>query len=340
MDGRSVHALPASYIDSAPAHRQSVASPLGEPRRRPAAAAARGRPRFTFPCKWATRLIFHTGLIVGRDMTETVRSVVHAWECDLVQHFTTAYYFRGLSSATAATLALLGIETNATLPPRTDACWTRFVKELRAGDAYHIESGVVEAEGDGVKLGHKVFNSETGDLCTTFLQSLQVGASPRPPEPTIPWEETQPQRQVRIDEGATWLRTAAGIVRPEDVDWSGRLDLTTLIHYTSDANVQFQNMIGMTSSYMRTNQVGYSTAEYQLTLHEALPESGTLVEVKSTLAHVGRSSLWFMHEVFDRESNRRLASLAQLGVHLDLVSRRPSAIPDEIRSRIDRLRAS
>src|SRR5437762_13527113 len=36
----------------------------------------------------------------------------------------------------------------------------------------HIESGVVGVEPAGLVLGHKVFNSETGEVCTTVEQRV------------------------------------------------------------------------------------------------------------------------------------------------------------------------
>lgn len=267
-------------------------------------------------------------------MIETVRSIVHAWECDSVQHFTTAYYFRALSSATAMMSRTLGLESEEATEPWTRACWTKFTKELRAGDAYHMTSGVIAVQDDAVQLGHKLFNSETGDICTSFVQTIATSHRPRGALAQIEWEERTPQRQVLVKPDAKSFRTSGGVVRPEDVDWSGRLDLSTLIHFASDANVQFQNRIGMTSSYMRENKAGFSTAEYQLTVHEPPPRSGVSVEVKSTLAHIGRTSLSFVHDLYEAEGGRKLASLAQLGVHLDLVSRRPSPVPDQIRSRV------
>ena len=43
-----------------------------------------------------------------KDWTETCRSSVAAWECDVFAHLTIAYYFDRLADATAAMLAELG----------------------------------------------------------------------------------------------------------------------------------------------------------------------------------------------------------------------------------------
>lgn len=268
-------------------------------------------------------------------MIETVRSIVHAWETDLVQHFTTAFYFRAMSTASAIMLDRLGVPLRDDYPP-TRFVWARFFRELRAGDAYHVASGLIGGENGHLRLGHNLFNSETGDLCTRFVQLIEAEAPAGGSGDgnAIEWDASEPDRKARAREDARWAVTSAGLVRPEDADRFGRLDFTSLIHLASDANVQFQNMIGMTSSYMRESRIGFSTAEYQLTVHGELPPIGTPLQTRSALAHLGRTSLSFVHEVFDRRVERKLLTLAQLGVHLDLVARRPSPVPDHIRARI------
>src|SRR5690606_28093958 len=86
-------------------------------------------------------------------MIETVRSVVHPWECDAVEHFTTAYYYRAFGWAGWHLLQRLGHDAAAIAALRPVNCRTRFLQELRAGDAYHITSGIVEAGGGALVLG-------------------------------------------------------------------------------------------------------------------------------------------------------------------------------------------
>jgi len=268
-------------------------------------------------------------------MQETVRSVVKTWELDALEHFTTAFYYRALSTATMRMTALLGYQPCSRAAPWTEYSWTKFLRELRAGDAYHVTSGLIEADATSCTLGHRLVNSETGALCTTFLQRLS-----RPPRfngrlDCIEWPDDEPERRASLAEAARWVPASTTVVRPEDLDAAGRLDLSALIHFTSDANVQFQNALGMTSSYMRDNRIGYSTAEYQLSLRTAPPPVGTALEIRSTIAHLGRSSLWFVHDIFDASEDIPLGRLTQMGVHLDLVARRPSPVPAAIRERAE-----
>lgn len=265
-------------------------------------------------------------------MIETYRSIVHAWECDSVDHFTTAYYFAAFGSAEWNLLQRVGLDAGgiAALEPRS--CRTRFMHELRAGSPYHIVSGVLDAgPGPGpskARLGHLLFNSETAELSATHLQDYSGKIAATEP---IEWPDEKPIEAIDFDSLDKWSPTAANVVHPRDLDHTGRMNLSTLIHYGSDANVQFQNRIGMTSSYMHEHLIGFATMAYQIELGGLPREPGAIVEIESALAHIGRSSLRFAHRVLDGRSRAPIATLAQFGVHFDRQARRPAEIPDQIR---------
>lgn len=264
---------------------------------------------------------------------ETIRSVVNTWDCDAVEHFTTAAYFKKLSSSSLRMLKLLGIALDDPVIPWTEMCRARFLNELRVGDVYHMRAGVVEMEADFVVLGHQLFNSESGELCTTFLQKLTGGVNHDGSGLRIEWDDREPSRKPDRDRASLWLPSSASIVRPDEVDWAGRFDLGALINQLSAANIQAQTAIGMSPSYMRCNRKGYSTAEYQLQIFAMPPGAGVQMESKSAVVQLGRTSIWFVHELYDSENKKLFARLAQLGVHLDLDSRRPSPLPEAIRER-------
>ena len=258
-------------------------------------------------------------------MIETYRSIVHAWECDSVDHFTTGYWFAGFDSASCHLLQRLGLDPAAIAALEPTACRARFMRELRAGEAYHIVSGTL----DGSRLGHLLFNSETAELCAT--QAVTFSGSIGRAEP-IDWPEERPMEEVNFDKLALWSPTAANTVQPHDLDQSGRLSLSTLIHRCSDANVQFQNRIGMTSSYMHEKRIGFATMAYRIGLGSLPRHPGAIIGIESALAHIGRSSLSFAHRVVDGLSRAPIATVAQFGVHFDRTSRRPAEIPASIRA--------
>jgi len=87
---------------------------------------------------------------------------------------------------------------------------------------------------------------------------------------------------------------------------------------------------GWTSQYEAERQIGFSTFEMQLDLADP-PRSGTLIDTQARLAHIGRSSVHIVHQILDPVTGQTFATMHQLGVHLDKVARRPSAIADHIK---------
>jgi acyl-CoA thioesterase FadM len=263
---------------------------------------------------------------------ETIRGVVHAWECDAVEHFTTSAYFKKLSSSAGRILKLLGTVLDDPLIPWTSKCRARFIRELTVGSVYHMTAGVVEERNGSLILGHRLFNSETGELCTTFLQEVSPGARGDTSQLMMSWDDRESERRPDADKASSWLQSSALIVRPDQADWSGRYELGAIIEQFTAANIQAQNAIGMSPSYLRSKRKGFSTAEYQLEIFKMPPGIGTYMVSKSAVVHVGRTSLWFVHELYNQDDNQLFARLGQLGVHLDLDTRRPDPLPDGIRT--------
>jgi len=272
-------------------------------------------------------------------MTETLRSIVHPWECDAVDHFTTGFYFAAYSAAQAHLFRLLGYSTGDIAALRPAACRTTFKRELAAGDAYHIDSGVIAHDPAHLRIGHKLYNSETSDLAATHEIAFTGDVTrPRPNAP-IDWAEEEAGREVDFGALSGWSRTAQTLVRPEHLDTTGRVDLGALILHASDANVQFQNRIGMTSSYMRAEKIGFATFAYRITLHDLPREPGTVLKTESAVVQLGRSSLWFAHRVTDGLTGAGIADVAQFGVHFDRRARASAPIPERIREQAQRLMA-
>ena len=109
---------------------------------------------------------------------ETYRGTVCRWEVDNVDHFTVAFYFARFEDATLHLLHAIGLDPAAlagagrasiTLDSRV-----RYQRELRVGDVLHIASGVIEVDDGGLVIGHHVFDSADGTLCTTVEQRVAV----------------------------------------------------------------------------------------------------------------------------------------------------------------------
>lgn len=264
-------------------------------------------------------------------MPEALRSTVHPWECDSVDHFTTGFYFAAYSAAQSHLFRLLGYTTDDVAALRPVACRTIFKQELAAGDVYHIESGVLAHDPAHLRIGHRLYNSETNDLAGIHVVAFEGDVTRPRPDAPIDWAEEEAGREVDFAVLSGWSTTAQTLVRPEHLDATGRLDLSALILHTSDANVQSQNRVGMTSSYMREEEIGYATFAYRITLHDLPREAGTVLKTESAVVHLGRSSLWFAHRVTNGLSGAAIADVAQFGVHFDRRARASAPIPERIR---------
>lgn len=264
-------------------------------------------------------------------MTETLRSVVHPWECDAVDHFTTAYYFAAYSAAQGHLLRRLGHADNDLAALRPVACLATFRQELAAGDPYHIESGVLSHDPKHLRIGHRLYNSETQDIAATLAVELQGDVSRPGEEASLHWTEGEPGEEIDFSSFSRWTRTAQSDVHVRDLDRTGRLGLSALIHHASDANVQFQNAIGMTSSYMRAQKIGFATFGYRIRLHDLPQAPGAVMRCDSALARMGGSSLWVAHRVTDALTGAGIADVAQFGVHFDRRARKSAPLPERIR---------
>src|ERR1700748_2064378 len=95
--------------------------------------------------------------------TETYRGAVPPWQCDVTEHFTIAYYFDRLEEAQANLTDTLDIGPL----PRKGRIEARFIRELREGASFHVESAPLGFE-NGLRLGHRFVDSANGEPVTWF----------------------------------------------------------------------------------------------------------------------------------------------------------------------------
>jgi acyl-CoA thioesterase FadM len=262
---------------------------------------------------------------------ETYRGTVFRWEVDHNDHFTVAYYLARLADAGRTLLHVLGVG-----PSPTVDCYIRYQHELRVGDIMHVESGVIGVEGESLLLGHKLYETAAGNLCTTVEQRVatKLGAETRRAAEArkVAWDG--PAREARPrPPGLDGLRDAArDIVKPEEVDVTGQLGLPAAVQRFSASNAHVLAAFGLTPAYMRDQRRGFSTFEFQLGMGGEVRAGDPLV-VRSGLVHVGSSSLRILHVMLDERTGAEVASLQQSGVHFDQDRRRPTPLPENLRAR-------
>ena len=113
------------------------------------------------------------------------------------------------------------------------------------------------------------------------------------------------------------------------------MSLSAHVHRFSAAGQQFLTSIGMTGDYMHQSRRGFSTLALDLRV-EAAAMADDRIDVHTSIAHLGNTSLSYLHRM-NRADGCEIASLLQVGVHLDLDARRPTAMPSAIRDAISKL---
>lgn len=266
---------------------------------------------------------------------ETYRGVVAPWECDVVEHFTIAYYFDRLADAVALLGRALGLpelESAENCPCRMEL---RFLKELRAGSSFHILSGPLAVEQNELRLAHRFVDSASGESLTWVEQKIPLSAlTPQLGEKIagrlVSWEgpalEARPEPKTL--EG--FRVTARDRVKPADLNANGSLTWAGFVHRFACGLLQALAAIGVTAEYTQEKRRAYSTFELKLAVSH-LPRLGAGILVEGGILYLGGSSLRFLHRMTDAESGEELARLGQFGVLLDLDARRPARWSPEIR---------
>jgi len=273
------------------------------------------------------------------DWIETYRGTVSAWECDIVEHFTIAYYFDRFADATRNFVELIG--EGETLAPRINQGPSRlcalFQHELRAGAAFHILSALTSVDASGLHVGHQVVESASGKVVTGLAETLalppSLAASNRQklqglavawPGPEIP--------KPTPSAAPSGALSARDRVKPWEIADTGAMSLPAHVHRFSGAGMHFLTSIGMNANYMSQNRRGFSTFLLDVDIAD-LARPGERIDVHTSVLHLGNTSLKYVHHMTAGDG-RRIASMVQAGVQLDLDARRPTAFPTSIRDAI------
>ena len=282
---------------------------------------------------------------------ETYRGVVNAWETDVVDHFTVAYYFDRFADASLGIMEHLGLGPSyIAAENKTCAsvdCYVRYLHELRAGDAFHILSAPIEVSAKGLKLGHKVIDSASGTLCASMEQFvLHFDTAARKAVPLsarqltwlkgqiAAWDGEPRQPRPEPEDGPAFIDSARDSTKNWEIDLLGHVGFQFHVHRFSAGALQFMAAIGLTPEFMREAKRGFSTFEFQMRFRREL-KAGQFVKVRTALTHLGGSSLCMLHRMFDAKSGEAVAQLSQFGVLLDMAARRPVRLPDDIRARAE-----
>ena len=265
---------------------------------------------------------------------ETYRGSVAPWECDVTEHFTVAYYCDRIEAAEANLASTLGIGEVLKAGGFARRYELRFARELRAGAAFHVVCAPIGTDG-GLRLGHKVVDSVTGET-VTFIDEHWDKAVAVDPARLAAWDGPASEARPQPRDRTGFTPTARGRIKPRDLDENGRVGIGGFVHKFTDSSIQTGAAVGLTADFIKTGRRGFSTFELALEVKHA-PGVGAPYVVETGLLHLGSSSLRFLHVMTNPETGDEYARLGQYGVQLDLDKRRPAPLSDEFRERARKL---
>ena len=124
-----------------------------------------------------------------------------------------------------------------------------------------------------------------------------------------------------------------GEVLPEWIDWNGHMNLayyTVLFDYATDL---LFDELGLGLDYRRDTQRGTFVAEtHNLYQRELLV--GAKVSVATQIVGADDKRLYLAHEMFALDGGHRTATQELMFLHVDLVARRVTPFPAELRQRV------
>lgn len=118
-------------------------------------------------------------------------------------------------------------------------------------------------------------------------------------------------------------------VPPEWIDVNHHMNSTHYGLMIYDNHVAFSEEIGLGYSYAKSGKTGKAVVESHL-VYEREVSIGDVLLVKSWLVGLDDKKLHFYHELHNLTKQCRAAYCEQIDVHMDLVKRCASAIPDEL----------
>ena len=126
--------------------------------------------------------------------------------------------------------------------------------------------------------------------------------------------------------------TYRGTVYPWHCDHMGHMNVMWYVGKFDEATWQWFSSIGLTPAFLREHGRGMAAVEQQISYRRELA-AGDAVAVTTRMLEVRDKVLRFVHEMRNENTGEVAAATTLTAVHLDLATRRATALPEEIRAR-------
>jgi acyl-CoA thioester hydrolase len=262
-------------------------------------------------------------------MTPTVRANVKAWECDIMAHMNVQHYLARSAETVGQLQALLGLPPGTGLRHRAER--VLFMRELRNGDSFTIDTGAIAARfiiefayterANGRELE---LPAAVRDAAQALTIDTPADLRPREPLPQPPARDWATAHALGL------FDTARGTIEPWECDAQGELHPRFFMARCSDAVTHLQHHYGLTPEYRRQRGLGSAALEYNIEFHRPL-RAGDGIVTRSGLREMRGKIQYFFHWFMDAATRETVATVETAGTLFDFESRRSVAIPDDLR---------
>lgn len=133
------------------------------------------------------------------------------------------------------------------------------------------------------------------------------------------------------------LLTAEGEVLDEWLDHNGHMNVAYYLLIFDRATDCFHALLGKNAEYIRRTQCSTFALEMHLTYQrELLPRAPYLVRTR--LVDADHKRLHMLHRMYHATEGWLAATNESISMHIDMQARRSTPFPDEILTRVERLR--
>jgi acyl-CoA thioester hydrolase len=281
----------------------------------------------------------------------TYRGCVNAWECDQWGHQNVQFYLAKAADAQAALCCEIGLTPSYLRDNGAGVMTVRdrvlFKRELHAGDAVCIRSGIREAHGAAIRYFSVLSNQETGTESAVFetearltdvasakpielpqsvaLRALQLATPHTAHAPPAPIDA--PRAPAVTPQHA--LLTHRGTLQSWECDESGWTTPRFQIARFAESATQLIEHLGLPKAALRSRNLGSAALDYAIEYRAPL-RPGQSVDVRSGVLEVGRKVLRCFHHLID-SGQGEIATIIEIAVvFFDLTARKSVAMPPEI----------
>ncbi len=289
---------------------------------------------------------------MGQDGVEVWRGGVSTWQCDLMGHLNVRFYVAWAVEGLVGLAAALGM-TRAFAPRGASTLVVRelhirFLKEAHAGDALHMDGGLLSIDEEEATALLTLRHSSSGEPSAVFQARLAHGRASD--AQSFPWSSAArahaeglrvelpaplaprsfvpggPIRAGTLDEADSLrlMRYGAGAFLPEHCDAFGRVAPHLVMSRMTDGAGQG---IDAMRRAVGDPRLGMAVVEYRIVYLE-WPGAGDRFVTRSGMRLAAPRRMGWLHWMLDPQSGRPWAAAEALLIPLDLDARKAATLPD------------